>query len=84
MDWDKFRRDDGSIDLYAAWNARFGSKSPFDSEELIILKNSFAEIEDMQKIISRQAAAIAIVQIESSMATAQSFMAIMRILKGND
>ncbi len=61
MNWDLYRRPDGSIDLLKAWAATFESK---DNLDIAWATGYFQLIELMQPIASRQAAAVAIASAE--------------------
>ena len=57
MDWNSFRREDGTIDLYMAFRHHY-SDDTRSNEEDNLLFSFFRSIEDMQRINSRQVAAI--------------------------
>ncbi len=56
--WDKYRREDNTIDLYQAWLGEHADLEPFNSREIRFLKGHAFYVEEMQRINSRQVAAL--------------------------
>lgn len=59
MDWEEFRRRDGSINLYAAWLHGHNGHEPDEQVEEL-----FTRIEGLRRINSRQLAAVLLVVAE--------------------
>lgn len=60
MDWDKFRRDDQSIDLLSAWLSTVVSEMTPHQQDIV--EYFLTSIEERQPIKSCQAASLAIAQ----------------------
>lgn len=60
MNWDEYRREDWSIDLYDAWLGQL--KKELDAGHVSMVRHFLENIEDKHPIRSRQVAALAIAQ----------------------
>ena len=59
VEWERFRLEDGTINLLDAWHQSHRMKFPgITNEELQLVKAYIKEVEDNQPINSRQAAGI--------------------------
>ena len=62
MNWEKFRRNNKSIDLYEAWVETQGCE--ITGAMAIVARDFISKVENYQEIKSRQVAALVLAQVD--------------------
>ena len=70
-EWDQFRRSDDTIDLFEVWGHKVESDAT--SEEIVFVSQYFRAQDKLQRINSRQAAAVAICAVEMAIKMNRKF-----------